>query len=245
MLSSTLDDRLRQSPNTRHFTCPYAGDTVKTRNGDEISIDQDVRLVLDKKKSLLDQLHDVDMAHLSGTVASWAELQSQGMTVFEEHVTAKQCAMTPKQVDAILHAATAGAGQIGAFLRVIPEVVANVEQQKVRHIAQRSLSTMMNWSSFSKSADGALTCIVVNRLPPDYLTTRQQYTGLSFNPDYFTYNESKDRVTLNYELLDQNHRDKIDQNLHGNNVYFGCPFRRYIPKFYRAMLQTAIRSELL
>lgn len=254
MPGPNLEQRLQESQNVTHITDPDMPRTAKTRSGREIVLSRDAPVVLNGKRELFTLLHDLDLSSLDGHVGTWSELRSTGIEVIERHVKNSQQSMDAKQIGRLLCAGTAGAGTIGAFLQVIPEVAGPAaDQDQTRKIARRSLGTMMAWARFSKGADEDLTHILsgipIKRPTPlrdeqPYEPTRDTYVGLSFNPAYFMYDAAAGTIVLNREKLNE-HVTRIDVHARGTDIYYGCPFRQGIPRFYQAMLQTAIRSGLL
>ena len=246
MPGPSLEHRLQESPNVAHITCPVMPKTAKARNGREVMLTRDAPIVLKRKRELFALLQNLDLSPLDTHVNSWSELQSRGIEVTEQHIrNNQQQPMNADQIERLLRAGTAGPGSVGAFLKVIPEVISpSIGQERVHKIAQRSLGTMMTWARFSNDAEADLTHILADPLPSASAPLRDKYVGLSFKPTYFTHDTTADAVILEHERLEE-HVSQIDKHTRGTDIFYGCPFRQGIPRFYRAMLQTAIRSELL
>lgn len=239
----TLHDRLRTSQNTRHITARDTPAVAITRAIKEVPLDRGTKITLAKHRGLLRALEAIDLSPLDTTVTSWSDLQARGVEVFEQHAQSNQHALSRDQFDSIVHAGTAGAGASGAFLRVIPELT--TEAQSPLEIANNSVRTILQWAALSEKADAGLTRTVAKELPSSKQSTRDQYIGLVYNPDFFVLRENPAvHVAVDYSKLEEYAAD-IDKGLRGNDVYFGCPFRKNIPTVYQKMAATAARSGLL
>lgn len=188
------------------------------------------------------------MTSLDATVSSWDDLQAAGIEVFEKRSVEIGSEHGINLQARILHAGIAGAGVIGAFLKVMPEAVDTSYNRQ--SIARQSIRTMMLWSRFSLEADSGLTTAVCNPKPNLKLSDEEVYVGLTFDPSYFAVvsQDSTSWLDVDYEKIEAQGKETvktIDRRLQGSDVYFGCPFRQSIPKFYAAMTETAIRSGLL
>ncbi len=242
MQKPTLHDRLQTSRNTHHITAREIPATAATRSNKEVALDRGARHRLLKHRGLLRALENIDLSLLDTTVASWAQLQARSIDVFELHAERSAGALDEAQLESILHAGTAGAGSSGAFLQVIPELVPG---DMTRTVASNSLKTAMDWAALSEKADAGLTRTVAKELPDSRLPVREQYVGLTYDPDFFiVHEEPGPYVAIDYTKLEAYASD-IDKGLGGRDVYFGCPFRKNIPRVYRAMATTAARSGLL
>lgn len=238
----SIHDRLRTSRNTHHITAREVPATAITRSDKEVPLDRGAKHKIARHRGLLQALENVDLSPLDSTVASWEELQARSIDVFELHAQRNANILDEAQVESILHAGTAGAGASGAFLRVIPELVSS---DMTLTIANNSLRTAMEWAALSEKADAGLTRTIAKVLPSSKLSVRDQYIGLTYDPSFFIVNETPvPYITIDYTKLEAYASD-IDKGLGGRDVYFGCPFRKNIPRVYRAMATTAVKSELL
>ncbi len=253
MPGPSLEHRLHQSQNVTHITCPVMPRIATTRNGREVILTRDAPVTLKRRRETFALLQDLDLSPLDTHVSNWSELQSVGIDVVEHYLTSQQ-SMTTKQFHDILRAAISGVSTIGSFLHVVPEVLdTEVNQDQTRKIARQSLRTMMEWARFSNNAEADLTHILTGTPLPKSVPlcdetslkpSRDKYVGAFFNPAYFAHDTASDTVVLNYEKLAE-HTNKIDVQTRGTDIFYGCVYRQGIPHFYHAMLQTAIRSELL
>lgn len=242
MQKPTLHDRLQTSRNTHHITAREVPAVAITRSNKEVPLDRGAKYRLAKHRGLLQALENIDLSHLDTTVADWEELQARSIDVFELHARRNANTLDEAQLESILHAGTAGAGASGAFLRVIPELVSS---DMTRVVADNSLRTAMDWAALSEKADAGLTRTVAKKLPSSKLSIREQYVGLTYNPDFFIVeDEPGPYVAIDYSKLEAYASD-IDKGLGGRDIYFGCPFRKNIPRVYRAMANTAAKSGLL
>jgi hypothetical protein len=239
-------DRLSPSKNLNHITAEIPPTEVYTRAGKTVAMASHHLHERDRLRSRLNALQDVDYTPLNHTANSWEELQGLGIDVFENHADQLHALSdTGTSIEtAIRHAGTAGAGVVGAFLRIIPEFMTPQDQYAS---AKESVRTVMTWAAFSADADKGLTYLICNPKPDLKLPDRDLYTGLTFDPEFFTVTESR-VVELDNDRLERITKEEaktIDRHLQGTDVFYGCPFRIQIPKLYRAMAYTAARSGLL
>lgn len=247
MQRPTIHDRLTPSKNVHHITADLPSVEVYTRTGKKTTATRRDVMEMARLRARLEVLQNVDYTPLESPVSTWDELQERGIDVFENHANALSDESTGAGVGArtaVRHAGTAGAGVIGAFLRTVPELVAPKDRASA---AKDSVRTIMTWAAFSADADQGLTYLICNPRPNLKLDDRTLYTGLTFDPDYFKVVEPQ-FVELDYDKLQELPKEdtkKIDRHIQGNDVFYGCPFRVQLPKFYKAMTTTAIRSGLL
>lgn len=241
MKNPSLGDRLQPSPNLRHIVADTAPKQARTRGGNLTTLTSYQRGRLADQRALLAQLRDVDATLPYENFDSWRELKSAGISIFEDFIQSHSEKLSATQSHAILHAGTAGIGSIGAFLEVIPEV--NDTPAPSSLIAQQSLRTLMWWSSLSDTADAGLNCAIATSDISSRVSTRERYTALTYDPQFFHITPEQ-TLELDRETLEP-YAAQIDRGLKGTDVYYGCPFRRDLPKLYNAMLTAATRSELL
>lgn len=247
MQRPTIHDRLTPSKNVHHITTDLPPTEVYTRTGKKATATRRDVVEMARLRARLDVLQNIDYGPLESSVSSWYELKERGIDIFENHANTLSDNSEGSGVGAktaIRHAGTAGAGVIGAFLQTIPELIASKDRASA---AKESVRTIMTWAAFSADADQGLTYLICNPRPNLKLPDRKLYTDLTFDPDYFKVVEPQ-FVELDYDKLQQLPKEetkKIDRHIQGNDVFYGCPFRIQLPKFYRAMTTTAIRSGLL
>lgn len=241
MKKPSLEDRIATSNNLRHITTTQEPYTATTRTGKVVTLAGYDKRHLAEQRALLAQLELLDTTPLDTTVHSWQELKEAGIDMFDDFTSATIPTLGDSQARSILHAGTAGIGSIGAFLEVIPQL--QNPDHTPANIARQSLRTLMWWSALSEKADAGISQTIATSDTRNSLPVREKYINLTYDPQFFSVSDTG-TLHLDLDLL-RPHEANIDRGLRGNDIYYGCPFRRSLPKVYGAMLQTAIRSNLL
>lgn len=248
MKNPSLRERLAPTRNNRLVTAKEAPTTALTRSGKIAKVSGDT--VLQRFRSEIAYLEAIDFGALDDKFESWEAIQEQSIDIFDTHIDARTTELGPGPIGYVKHASIAGVGTVGAFLRVIPQVQGtDIDREAIVH---NSVRTLFDWAAISEQAESDLSTLVCDPKPNLKLPPRSYNVGLTFAPQFFTVNQNPENgnrwVDINYSYIESLGKEavkSINRQVHGAEVFYGCPFRVDIPKLYNAMAQAAFRSELL
>ncbi|MEO8105247.1 MAG: hypothetical protein ABI602_02825 [Candidatus Saccharibacteria bacterium] len=204
--------------------------------------------VLQRAREFAQVIDPIDLTPLAGqpNAPTWDELDRQTYSLYETHFGAAP-QVVAEQATRIRYAAKAATGLIMAFLEVIPRVVAADEfsnpNEDIAQLARNSVGLMAGWLQLSNDCDFGLTYALMSPKPRQ--SGSENFYGMRYHAKWFL--RQADEIRLNpakvSHLRNERNKHPTSQD-RPQDVNFGCPAGRHVPKLYQAMTAKAAHDNL-